>query len=158
MVDAVGQEVAKQKQTVTVVEEMRLDAHDALKGYQMFVFALFLAGHPYVRDEDFQEFAGQLTIALCGSRQQQAIEYQTQFNEYRDDISMLSRLIAIPIADHLTSGESHYEDREFVARFIPMFTITTQIEIAREFRDKPTLRFLECTMQEILQGMRLGHS
>lgn len=156
MVDAVGQEVEKQKpfQAVTGDEEMRLDAYDALKGYQMFVFAIFLAGHPYVKDEDFQESAGHLTIALCGSRQQEALEYQTQFNEYRHDISMLSRLIAIPVADHLTSGESHYEDREFVARFIPMFTITTQIEIAREFRDKTTLRFLERTMQETLQAMR----
>ncbi len=155
---------------------MRL-AYDALKGYQMFCLRYFLDAPSFrcnralrsgISSKDVRRARRVSTdrplrvLEECKQEQRRS-EYQTwkpqasklpQFNEYRHDISMLSRLIAIPVADHLTSGESHYEDREFVARFIPMFTITTQIEIAREFRDKTTLRFLERTMQETLQATR----
>jgi hypothetical protein len=119
----------------------------SLKGYQMAVLSWFLAHHPYVKDDDVQVFLGLLTIALCGDKQSEAQVYQLQFHEHRADIPLLMYEVAAPVADYLISG-SEPGGRVFIPRFIPLFTISTQMEVAKEFGDKTTVRLLQAQMDE----------
>ncbi len=133
------------------------DADFALKGYQMLILSYFLAHHAYVKDADVQVFLGQLAINLCGEKLTEAQAYHAQFHEYRDDISLLAYSVAAPVADYLISGPDP-AGRVFLPRFIPLFTIVTQMGIAKEFGDKVTASLLQTQMDEAVTALTTSTS
>jgi len=128
------------------------EADLALKGYQMFLLSFFMAGHKYVKDGDFQEFAGHLAIALCGMDLTEAQRYQVRFHESRNDLTALMYSVAVFLADHIISAEEP-AGRLLTARSVPLFTFATQLEIAKEFADRQTIVVLQRQIEETLESL-----
>lgn len=128
------------------------DADFALKGYQLWVFAIFPRTSDYMPAPNFREFAGYVSLALYGNEQKAVEGYFHQFHEYRKDEADQLIRVAIPIADYIV-GESDPVAWTITARLLPIFTINTQMVIADEFNDRRTLQSLELQMKNVREAL-----
>jgi hypothetical protein len=130
-------------------------ADRALRSYQFVVFTFFWAEHPYFPRKDFREFAEHLVLAIVGPDQQKVhalfrefVAYQERAIRERSEESQaeLFRRLSFPIADYIVP-EPNLKVWAIAARLMPLFTIHTQMVIAKEFGDHLTLKVLQSQME-----------
>ena len=132
------------------------------------IFTEFLIEHPYVAESDFQELAGHLNIAVAGADQTQVETYFLEFGEYQRQLMREIRVgtksteeawgeklarMSTPVADYIVP-EVNPVARVITAKLMPIFIVNTQMVIADEFHDKPTLEMLRVQMETVRQGLK----
>jgi hypothetical protein len=124
------------------------DADLILKAFQLWIFTQLLGVHQYVAAKDFQEFAGYLSMAVCGSQQQEVMAQVEELQNTREDPILQILTVSLKVATHIM-GDISPVAGEVAARLMPIFVIDTETLIADTFHDKKTLQELEGQMDEV---------
>jgi len=119
------------------------DADIALKGFQWWILAEFLARYPPVHRDANREVTSWLMAAASGLQDHpQVRKFYKEFCKYRDSAAGQVACVSVPVANYIVP-EGNPDAWSIVTVLMPFFVLNTQMVVVKQFGDWTTFDALQ---------------
>ncbi|MDR3749627.1 MAG: hypothetical protein P4M04_16010 [Acidobacteriota bacterium] len=119
------------------------NADIALRGFQCWILAEFLAKYPPVHRNENREVIDWLMFAVSGLQDQpQVRKFYQELCKHRDSAAGQVACVSVPVANYIVP-EGNPDAWSIVTVLMPFFVLNTQMVIAKQFGDWPTFDDLQ---------------